>query len=177
MITRKFATSIDSETDSELTIASYYPIPGSGELDMLEPLQRLQEIESRLKICLPVVYEKASPLKFHSYTKGDTLVPSLASAKLLEPQMLPETLTSELPHFMLVPLLAFDPVRLTRLGYGGGYYDRTLQAMQNHKESKVSCVTIGIAMECLKCENLEVDAHDQTLDFIVTEEALYRQNS
>lgn len=68
-----------------MTVASYYPIPGSGEIDMLEPLMRLQESESRVKICLPVVYEKASPLKFHTYARNETLVSSLASPKLLEP--------------------------------------------------------------------------------------------
>ena len=50
------------------------------------------------------------------------------------------------PDILLVPLLTFDPVAMTRLGYGGGFYDRTIAKLR--KEGKV--VSIGVAMECLK---------------------------
>ena len=53
-----------------------------------------------------------------------------------------------------MPLLAFDPVNLTRLGYGGGYYDRTIQqltaASSSSNDSEYKMITIGIALESLK---------------------------
>ena len=55
---------------------------------------------------------------------------------------------------MLVPLLSFDPVNMTRLGYGGGYYDRTIE---HARAQNSNLMTIGIALECLKHDNLPVD--------------------
>ena len=55
--------------------------------------------------------------------------PSLASQKLLEPEISDKTLVR--PNIVLVPFLAFDPVSMHRLGYGGGYYDRTLQKLKS----------------------------------------------
>ena len=74
---------------------------------------------------------------------------------------------------MLVPLLSFDPVNLTRLGYGGGYYDRTIEQARAQNNN---LMTIGIALECLKHENLPIDQSngaDQPLDYIVTENGTY----
>ena len=88
------------------------------------------------------------------------------------------------PTVLLVPLLAFDPKRLTRLGYGDGYYDRTIEQLRSDNNTK-RVTTIGIALECLKCIDLPVEANenegddagsigaDQPLDYILTEECTY----
>ena len=67
-----------------------------------------------------------------------------------------------------MPLLAFDGHGY-RLGYGGGYYDRTLAAWPNGARP----VMIGIAYESGKCGRLPREAHDMPLDAIVTESAIY----
>ena len=69
------------------------------------------------------------------------------------------------PDVFLVPLLAFDEEGC-RIGYGGGYYDTTLAHYREMKD----IIAIGIAYEAQKWpENLPVEAHDEKMDFIVTE--------
>ena len=81
--------------------------------------------------------------------------PSLASNKLLEPCQT-ESRPIVTPSVLLVPLLAFDPIKLTRLGYGGGYYDRTIEMLKMNAAVK-PVKTIGIALECLKCDDLPTE--------------------
>ena len=100
--------------------------------------------------------------------------PSLASKRLLEPCQI-DSRPIVTPSVLLVPMLAFDPIKLTRLGYGGGYYDRTIEMLKMNS-SKNQVKTIGIALECLKCDNLpteQVSGADQPLDLIVTEMCTY----
>lgn len=66
------------------------------------------------------------------------------------------------PDILLVPLLGFDLDRY-RLGNGGGYYDRTLGAMD------IKPYTIGIGFDCLRLDTIYPFAHDVPLDAIVTE--------
>ena len=67
------------------------------------------------------------------------------------------------PEIVLVPLLAFD-IQLNRLGYGGGFYDRTLTNQQ---------IKIGVAFECMRVECVPTEPHDIRLDYIVTESGVY----
>tara|TARA_A100001037_G_scaffold291978_1_gene306696 strand:- start:2215 stop:2457 length:243 start_codon:yes stop_codon:yes gene_type:complete len=71
---------------------------------------------------------------------------------------------------VIVPLLAFDS-RGNRLGYGGGYYDRTLSAL-NNDEAKI--ITIGVGYEVQLLDSIPVDQDDVALDCIITEE-MYRE--
>ena len=68
------------------------------------------------------------------------------------------------PCLLLVPLLAFDR-RGLRLGYGGGYYDRTLAALR----AKNKILAVGIAYSIQEVDAMPVADHDQPLDWIVTE--------
>ena len=76
----------------------------------------------------------------------------LATAPLVEPDV------------MLVPLLAFDPLR-NRLGYGGGFYDRTIAGLHQRK----SILTVGIAYAYQQLPEIPTEPHDIRLDKIVTE--------
>lgn len=124
----------------------------SYEIDVLSAFLRADSAY-RDQLCLPVVVEKNMPLAFRVYRDGDEMQASIVSKKLLEPK---GTACQVTPTILLVPLLAFDPLRLTRLGYGGGYYDRTIEQLR-HRASKTRLVTIGIALECLKCNDLPVE--------------------
>lgn len=120
-------------------------------------------VESRLRgvghtLCLPVMVGKAKPLVFRAWTAGDPMVERLWGIR--EPvASAPEVV----PDVLMVPLLAFDR-QGHRLGYGGGFYDRTLQALRVSKP----ILAIGLAYD-----EQEVDAvphldYDQPLDWVLT---------
>jgi 5-formyltetrahydrofolate cyclo-ligase len=71
------------------------------------------------------------------------------------------------PAVLLVPLLAFDR-RGGRLGYGAGYYDRTLERLRQEGVA----VAVGIAFAAQECRSVPQQQTDQRLDFIVTEQGV-----
>jgi len=71
------------------------------------------------------------------------------------------------PELLIVPLVAFDR-RGYRLGYGGGFYDRTLQALRAHKPT----LAIGFAFAAQELPLVPTDTTDQPLDAIITEQGL-----
>ena len=68
------------------------------------------------------------------------------------------------PEILIVPLVAFD-LRGGRLGYGGGFYDRTLQMLRARRAT----LAIGFAYDAQEAENLPLEPTDQPLDMVVTE--------
>jgi 5-formyltetrahydrofolate cyclo-ligase len=86
------------------------------EVDILESLP------SDRTLCLPVILKREEPLAFKRYHHGDELRPSEIFKKLMEPL---SYATSIEPDIVIVPMLGFDN-KLRRIGYGGGFYDRTL---------------------------------------------------
>ena len=111
------------------------------------------------KIALPVVVGKGLPLAFRLFEKDDVLARNAMG--LHEP--LPSG-PEVVPDVLLVPLLAFDVLR-NRLGYGGGFYDRTIAGIYAHKP----VMTVGIAYDYQKVPHVPVGPHDRQLDRIVTE--------
>jgi 5-formyltetrahydrofolate cyclo-ligase len=75
----------------------------------------------RLKCALPVIHSRDKPLLFRTWQPGDELTQK-GKFKVLEPSVEKEEVV---PNVLLVPLLMFDE-KCDRLGYGGGYYDRTI---------------------------------------------------
>ena len=73
------------------------------------------------------------------------------------------------PDALLVPMLCFTPNRY-RLGYGGGYYDATINAL---REKKPNLLTIGIAFDIQESENMPLEGHDMPLDYILTENRVF----
>jgi len=113
------------------------------------------------RLALPIVARKKSPLHFRAWRNDDPLVvhpfgmhEPAASAPLVVPDML------------LVPLLAFDS-RGHRLGYGGGFYDRTLASLAKK-------LAIGVAYAGQEVGRLPALPHDHPLDMVVTEKGLRR---
>ena len=68
------------------------------------------------------------------------------------------------PQIVIVPLVAFD-ARGGRLGYGGGFYDRTLEGLRN----KRATLAIGFAFDVQEAAGLPLEPTDQPLDMVVTE--------
>ena len=75
-----------------------------------------------------------------------------------------------IPDLVMVPLAAFDN-RLNRIGYGKGYYDRSLQ-----KISKKKIISLGIAYYFQQCKRIPVNKHDYKLDYIFTERGIISSN-
>jgi 5-formyltetrahydrofolate cyclo-ligase len=127
-----------------------------GELDTRPAIAAL--VEAGHPVGLPVMQGKAKPLLFRRYRPGDAL--RTVQWGIQEPHDTAELLV---PDVLLVPLLAFDRAG-HRLGYGGGYYDRTLAALRQRR----SVIAVGLAFD-----EQEVDAvphldYDERLDWVVT---------
>ncbi len=113
------------------------------------------------RLALPVVARKRSPLHFREWREGDALI--VHAFGMHEPA--PEA-PLVVPNVLLVPLLAFD-ARGHRLGYGGGFYDCTLSALDDK-------IAIGVAYAGQEVGELPALPHDHPLDMVATENGLRR---
>jgi len=111
-------------------------------------------------LCLPVVTGKGHSLQFRAYSAGDLL--HTGAWNIEEP--LPTAPVVE-PDILLVPLLGFDR-RGYRLGYGGGYYDRTINGLRLRRQ----ILAIGIGYAAQEMPHIPCASSDAPLDIIVTEQ-------
>lgn len=141
-----------------LCIGAYHPI--QSEISPLPLLRMLQH--AKVPLALPVVTDKHAPLTFYPYTLGDPLY--VGKHGISEPARSQPLL----PDMLIVPLLAYDE-QGTRLGYGGGYYDRTLQHLT---QQGITPLCIGIAYSFQHHDDLPREAHDMTLDAVITPDGI-----
>ncbi len=120
--------------------------------------------EAGAEIALPAVERRGAPLVFRRHREGDPLRRSRFGVE--EP--VPDAPVLR-PELLLVPLLAFDREG-HRLGFGAGYYDRTLAALRETGD----LFAVGLAFSAQEVPALPHEAHDMTLDLIATEEGLLR---
>ncbi len=132
-------------------------IPYKSEITTVPLLNRLRR--QGWQTCLPVVIAPEQPLIFRAWVPGETLVPGVWDIPIPV-----ETAPEVLPDVLLVPMLAFDS-RGYRLGYGGGFYDRTLEKLRALK----SVVAIGVAYHAQKMDEVPIGIHDAPLDYVMTE--------
>lgn len=142
------------------SVGFYWPF--KGEMDLRQLANSLHE--SGASLSLPVVVEKAQPLEFWQWEPGARLVPGVWRIPV------PAERVPAYPSILIVPLLGFDEAGF-RLGYGGGYYDRTLAAMKPRPE------TIGAGYESARIPTIHPQPHDVPMDVIVTEAGLTRFDS
>ena len=123
-------------------------------------------------ICLPVTGPRGTMLRFRRW-EPDMILASGVFGTREPPGDAPELV----PDLLLVPLLAFDAAGW-RLGYGGGYYDRTLAALRAESRAegrpKGGAVAVGVAYAGQRVDAVPHGPHDERLDWIVTEEAALR---
>ncbi len=139
-------------------VGGYAALPGEADPHLL--LQRLAA--EGCALAFPRVVAKDQPLVFHRWSEGRALIEGAYGVP--EPAA-DWTLAS--PDIFLIPLLAFDGQGY-RLGYGGGYYDRTLGVQRSRR----SVVVIGIAFAGQEVARVPHEPSDQRLDWIVTERGL-----
>ncbi len=110
---------------------------------------------------VPVIDAEARPLRFSRWTPETTMVEGTFGAAI------PETFDPVVPTVVIVPLVAFTEGG-SRLGYGGGFYDRTLERLRG----RGSVFAVGFAFEAQRLPDLPQDPFDQPLDAIATEAGL-----
>jgi len=113
-------------------------------------------------LAMPSIVKLGTALVFRHWKAGDPLASGVFGTS--EPVLTAERVT---PSVLLVPLLAFDAAGY-RLGYGGGYYDRTLAALRR----TAHVTAVGIAYAGQEIPSVPHDAHDQRLDAVLSENGL-----
>lgn len=141
--------------DSRRVIAGYAAT--RGEIDVFPALAMLAQ--KGHAICLPVVDHKESPLSFRAWTPGAKLIKSSYAIEI------PESGETLVPEIILVPLLAFDASR-NRIGYGAGYYDRTICEL---RKANKNLQTVGIAYAAQQVAEIHAESYDEKLDAVMTE--------
>jgi len=112
--------------------------------------------QSGTRAALPVVVAENSPLAFREWCAETPLEPDRYG--------IPTPMAGDwlVPDLILLPLNGFDAAGY-RLGYGGGYFDRTLAALSPRP------LAVGVGFEINRVDSIRPEAHDQRLDWIVTE--------
>jgi 5-formyltetrahydrofolate cyclo-ligase len=140
---------------SGVVVSGYSPL--KSELNPLPLMRRCAVLGARL--ALPVVVGRGKPLTMRAFVFGETLGSGVWGIR--EP--LPDA-PEVLPDILLVPLLAFDR-RGNRIGYGAGYYDRTIARLRELK----TITAIGVAFSAQEFEDVPTTSRDARLDLVLTE--------
>ncbi len=145
-------------------LAGHRGVPLSGFLPIrseIDPLPAMAEAAAYGPVGVPVMPGKAQPLMFSRWE------PEMALREGPFKVMVPEVDDFFEPEILIVPLVAFDR-KGGRLGYGGGFYDRTLEKLRARRAT----LAIGFAFAAQEAEDLPLEPTDQPLDMIVTERGI-----
>ena len=142
----------------EATVGFYWPF--KGEFDPRFVIHRLRQQGAR--VALPVVLQKNAPLEFREWWPG------VAMARGVFDLPIPHGTEVLQPGALLIPPVGFD-AQGYRLGYGGGYFDRTLAAMSSPQPLK-----IALGFELSRIATIRPQPHDIAMDFVVTELGIYQ---
>lgn len=134
-------------------IAGYSPM--RTEID---PLPAMADLAKSTTVGVPIIQGNGRPLVFHEWHPDIAMVDGPFGATV------PANGVEMVPQVLIVPLVAFDR-QGNRLGYGGGFYDRTLQGLR----SRGPVFAVGYAWAVQEADNLPLEPTDQPLDAIVTE--------
>ena len=147
---------LENEKIKGKKVGGYYPF--NFEIDDLKLLEDLRK--KNFDISLPVI-KKNNQMDFYKWSKTEPLI--------INKYGIPEPIAKKIiyPDILLVPLVAYD-LKLNRLGYGGGFYDRYID-----KISKIKNIfTIGLAYSFQKITKVPINSFDKKLNCIVTEKEI-----
>ncbi|SMF32783.1 5-formyltetrahydrofolate cyclo-ligase [Tistlia consotensis] len=137
-------------------VAGYWPL--RDEIDPRPAMLALLGLGHPL--CLPVIVGAGKPLAFRAWTPDARLQAAGFGTQVPGPEA-----EERVPSVLLVPLVGFDDEGF-RLGYGGGFYDRTLAKL---RAGGLQALAIGLAYAAQRAERLPRETTDERLDWIVTE--------
>lgn len=142
-------------------LAGHRGVPVSGFMPIrteIDPRPAMAEASAYGDVGVPVIQAAEQPLKFARWTPETHMIAGQFGAAV------PAELSYFEPEILIVPLLAFDR-KGGRLGYGGGFYDRTLELLR----AKRGTMAIGFAFAGQEVDQVALEPTDQPLDLIVTE--------
>lgn len=140
-----------------MSIGLYWPF--QGEFDPRPVMRDL--VEAGATAALPEVVGKGLPLQFSAWRPGVVMAPGAYDIPV------PQGTERVVPQALIIPPVGFDTAGY-RLGYGGGFYDRTLAAATPRP------VTIGVAYEVSRVESIDPQAFDLPMDYVVTERGIFQ---
>lgn len=159
---RQYAERISAQLESAigelagLTVSAYWPF--RGEPDLRGLLKRVAARGGRA--ALPVVVKRGEPLVFRAWAPGDPLERGVWNIPVP-----PEHAEVVRPDVVIAPVVGFDPLCF-RLGYGGGYFDRTLAALPTRPR------VFGVGYAQAAIATIHPQPHDVAMDFVVTEQGM-----
>lgn len=142
-------------------LAGHRGVPLAGYMPMrseIDPLPAMAEAAAHGPVAVPVIMAAAQPLRFSRWTPEAPMRDAPFGARVPEVEDFLE------PEILIVPLVAFTRSG-GRLGYGGGFYDRTLQGLRARRAT----LAIGFAYGAQQMQSLPLEPTDQPLDLIVTD--------
>ena len=144
-------------------VGLYYPI--SNEISPLVFIEYFKD--NNITTALPVVGSNSNSMVFKKWLIKEKLQKSHIGT--YEPLRTNKTI---FPQIIVVPMLMFDR-KLNRLGYGAGYYDKSISTLKRYFDKKQkNFITIGLAYSEQETKTIPYESHDQRLDFIVTEKEI-----
>lgn len=139
-----------------MKVGFYWPF--KGEFDPRFAIRQFRQAGATA--ALPVVAEKKAPLQFRAWWPGVRVTPGVFDLPVPDAPLV-------VPEALLIPPVGFD-AQGYRLGYGGGYFDRTLAALMP------SPLRIGVAFELSRMTTIHPQPHDLPMDFMVTETGIHQ---
>lgn len=151
------------QKNSDIIFSLYHSSNAEVETTLIEDYFK----KNKINFSYPKIIAKNQPLEFILYSKDQQLQANKIYPKVLEP------ISGEkiIPNIIILPLLAFDS-SLTRLGMGGGFFDRTIELLKKDQNHKI--ITIGLSYEFQRFNGIiPNEKTDQSLDFIVTNNEIF----
>ncbi|GHG91187.1 5-formyltetrahydrofolate cyclo-ligase [Pseudodonghicola xiamenensis] len=142
-------------------LAGYRGVPLAGYMPIrseIDPRPAMAEAAAHGPVAVPVIEGAGQPLRFALWEPGGEMIAGPFGARI---PAAPEYIE---PEILIVPLVAFDAAG-NRLGYGGGFYDRTLEQLRARRAT----LAIGFAYDAQEAGSLPLEPTDQPLDLIVTD--------
>ncbi len=145
-------------------LAGYRGVPLAGYMAMrteIDPTAAMEEAAAHGAVGVPVIMGAGQPLQFRLWEPDCDMIAGEFGAQI------PAAGDWMIPQILIVPLVAFDR-NGGRLGYGGGFYDRTLEKLRAAQPT----MAVGFAYAAQEDSDLPLEATDQPLDLIVTEQGI-----
>lgn len=170
---------LTAELQSLGSIAFYWPI--QQEIDLRQCLTQWAKAKDGRRLALPVM-RADKQLDFYAWQEGDALVSQRHG--ILEPNPKDPNMQPIEPDCILIPCVGWSwagnthkdalQMHYWRLGYGGGYFDRTLARLRTTKPN-MTCIGVGYDWQQLSTAQWQAEAHDEPLDAMLTESGLRRK--